>query len=125
MYSIYISNVINVINQSFFYKRSLRKNLTNKKYFRKSIILCKLKDSSLVYKRAPKHFKRGKQEICFFKGLFRKKQVLNLKHPAFWILDSSPLILSYVDNYFSNTKFNSLIIGRFSLSVDIIVKYND
>ncbi len=54
--------------------------LTNKKLYWKSNLYRRNKNTALMFVRAPKHFKSGKQHIFFFNTLIRKKytyRVLN------------------------------------------------
>lgn len=51
--------------------------LTNKKLYWKSNMYRRNKNTALMFVRAPKHFKSGKQHIFFFNTLVRKKQFYN------------------------------------------------
>lgn len=66
-------------NEAILYKqykfrlRSLRKELTLIQFFKKKQFILRGNNKAVMFVRAPKHFKSGKQKIFFFCGVYTKK----------------------------------------------------
>ena len=67
--------------------------LTKTQHVAKSIKLRRNKHTPLMFVRAPKHFKSGKQHVFFFNSIFRVKQQLNLPYSSNEIVTNKPTAL--------------------------------
>lgn len=108
-----------------FYSRSSRKLLTSKHYFFGKKTLLRGQNTHLMFVRAPKHFKSGKQIIVFFNSCYRKKWILNLQQPATWVyLGNKQVIFNTLNNLYRQKLSNDIITSRVSIETDFYLYFN-
>lgn len=102
-----------------FYSKSSRKFLTSKHYFFGRHNLIKGQNTHLMFVRAPKHFKSGKQIIVFFNSIYRKKWILKLQQPANWIhLGNKQVIFNLLNMLYKQKLNNDIVTSRITIETD-------
>ena len=112
MSSLYYLNSTIVTQDLKFNTRSGRKLLTTQKYVVKGKNLTKKQNTPVMFVRAPKHFKRGKQHVFFFSGIYKKRIILKSSYPI--IFYSHPQLLFKIFNI-KNQKTQRLCLQRLTL----------
>lgn len=84
-----------VANFKFFNKNS-RKVLSCSRYARYRFSLTRNSNTHLMFVRAPKHFKSGKQRVTFFNGIFRKRILFTTNAGYFLAVSPQPYFLYYL-----------------------------
>jgi hypothetical protein len=69
-------NYLKCIKTYKYLVRSSRKILTKQKYITSFNILRRTGGQTVLFKRAPKHFKLGKQKLCFFHSNLVREETL-------------------------------------------------
>lgn len=82
-----------IVSQYKLFKKNSRKFLTNTKYSHKRFTSKKNKNTQLMFVRAPKHFKSGKQRVTFFNSLYRQHKHFNTTEGYFLITTTTPYAL--------------------------------
>ena len=89
-----------------FFLKSTRKNLSSSKFFGHNKMIKRGRNTPLMYVRAPKHFKSGKQHIFFFNGKVRKNYKITNVNNKFSLITTESLKTSL----FSSSSFLSVNI---------------
>jgi hypothetical protein len=107
-----------------FYLRNTRKLLSKKTYFYNKTFLKKVQNQAIMFVRAPKHFKSGKQHVFFFESIFLKTYVFNSVKllPSIFFLKPNILFNLTLSKLSTNTN-NSMKISRLTYTCDIVFKY--
>jgi len=84
---------ITIVSQYKFFKKNSRKILTNTRYSHKRFTVKKNKNTQLMFVRAPKHFKAGKQRITFFNSLYRQHKHFISTNGFFLATSSTPYVI--------------------------------
>lgn len=120
-----VSNNVNIVMLTKYHLRSSRKLLTKLIYFEKSNSLKINKNKPIMFVRAPKHFKRGKQIIFWFEGMYRKRFNLNFKHHLSWVLfDKHQTFVNILNSELPQLKRPDLTVSRITLNAKCLLKYN-
>lgn len=77
----------------------MRKELTLIQFFKKKQFILRGNNKAVMFVRAPKHFKSGKQKIFFFCGIYTKKFFLKSFFDYRWLVSSNNNNLVYSLNY--------------------------
>lgn len=108
-----------------FYSKSSRKLLTSRHYFFGKHILRRNQNTHLMFVRAPKHFKAGKQIIVFFNSIYRKKWILNTQQPTSWVYINNPQVTFNILNLIYKQKLNNdIVTSRISIETDFYLFFN-
>lgn len=108
-----------------FYLKNSRKFLTNTHYYFKKLSLQRRQNTPLMFVRAPKHFKSGKQIIVFFNSVFVYRKLLNLKHRTSWVQYLNNQVLFNLIKSLHQQKFkNDVIISRITLKTTLFLTIN-
>lgn len=86
-------NLTTIVSQYKFFKKNSRKILTKTTYSDRRFTTVKNKNTALMFVRAPKHFKSGKQRITFFNSLYRQKKTFLSTEGYFLVTTSTPYIV--------------------------------
>lgn len=113
-------NVTITFDYKYFLKSS-RKMLTKTQHVAKSIKLRRNKHTPLMFVRAPKHFKSGKQHVFFFNSIFRVKQQLNLPYSSNEIVTNKPTALFNKVRFLREFKAADILINRVTFNVEVSV----
>lgn len=143
-----MTNTANVIINYKFFLKHMRGAITKRQYFYRGVTtnhipqkifvqsprgklpvksgvglsdLRKGNNNPLMFVRAPKHFKSGKQHIFFFNSTFYRRHELLIKHPsAMFFLNSRSLFnkLSLLREF----SHNSILISRITLINTLKIK---
>lgn len=113
-------NVTITFDYKYFLKSS-RKMLTKTQHVAKSVKLRRNKHTPLMFVRAPKHFKSGKQHVFFFNSIFRVKQNLTLLYTSHEIITSKPTALFNKVLFLREFKAADILVSRVTFSVDVSV----
>lgn len=107
-----------------FYLRNTRKFLYNKKYFYNKQSLKKVQNQPVMFVRAPKHFKSGKQHVFFFETIVYKTYKLNSVKltPIIFFLKPNTLFNLTISKINTKTN-NSIKISRLTYTSEILFKY--
>lgn len=120
------SNKFNLIISYKFFLKNSRKLLTKNHYFYlQEKKLKREQNNHLMFVRAPKHFKSGKQILVFFNGIYRIFLNIKLKKSVNYLhnLDSK-ILYNFFKNYYNKKLINDVIISRFTVSSSFIIKFN-
>lgn len=93
--------------------------MSKNKYYNKSFFLKKTQNSHLMFVRAPKHFKAGKQHLVFFNGLFIDKFVLNTTNNNFFIYQNSGVIFNFLKKFSKKPSNNEILLHRITLKSNL------
>lgn len=104
------TKLIAILNYKFFLKSS-KTLVTKSQFYTKNKILLRGSNTPLMYVRAPKHFKAGKQFSFFFNSNFRKKIIIPQNYKIN-IIKSAPNTLYNFVALSSNVSQPELIISR-------------
>lgn len=108
-----------------FYSKSSRKLLTSKHYFFGKNTLKKNQNTHLMFVRAPKHFKTGKQIIVFFNSIYRKKWTLNMQQPTSWVyLNNKQVTFNLLNSIYKQKLNNDIITSRITVETDFYLLFN-
>lgn len=120
------SNNLNLtVSYKFFLKNS-RKRLTKNHYFYlQEKKLKREQNTHLMFVRAPKHFKSGKQILVFFNGIYKNLLNIKLKKSTNYLHSlNSKILYSFVKNYYNKKLVNDIIISRLTISSSFFIKFN-
>src|SRR6218665_185678 len=87
------NSLITIVSQYKFFKKNSRKILTKTTYSDRRFTVVKNKNTALMFVRAPKHFKSGKQRVTFFNSLYRQKKLFLSNQGYFLVTSSTPYVL--------------------------------
>lgn len=82
-----------IVSQYKFFKKNSRKFLTKTKYSHNRFTAKKNKNTPLMFVRAPKHFKSGKQRVVFFNSLYRQKKYFESTEGYFLSSSKTPYVI--------------------------------
>lgn len=106
----------------FFLKNS-RKLLTKNQFYYNKSHLKRGQSTHLMYVRAPKHFKRGKQHLLFFNSVFLIKNKLLLKNVNFLFKTKNKIIFKILKRLNSNVLTNDILLYRISINFLYSIKF--
>lgn len=99
--------------------------LTNKKLYWKSNLYRRNKNTALMFVRAPKHFKSGKQHIFFFNTLIRKKYTYKILNTTLLNKYKNILALYSVAKLINVMDIKSgVYVSRVTFEQNIILPFN-
>lgn len=87
------NTTITIVSQYKFFKKNSRKILTKSTYSDRRFTVVRNKNTALMFVRAPKHFKSGKQRITFFNSLYRQKKKFISSEGYFLVTSNTPSVL--------------------------------
>ena len=87
------NSLVTIVSQYKFFKKNSRKILTKTTYSDRRFTVVKNKNTALMFVRAPKHFKAGKQRVTFFNSLYRQKKFFLSNQGYFLATSSTPYVL--------------------------------
>ena len=121
----FLNDVNLIISYKFFLKNS-RKLLTKNHYFYlQEKKLKREQNTHLMFVRAPKHFKSGKQILVFFNGIYRTKLNIKLKKSINYLNSlNSKVLYNFIKNYYNKKLINDTIISRITVSSSFLIKFN-
>jgi hypothetical protein len=95
-----------------YFLKSTRLNISKSQYIQRRGVLKRGINSSMMFVRAPKHFKRGKQHMFLFNGRFIRVHRLYVTPSSSTLFFSQP---SVIFNYFGALRefnFSDTVISR-------------
>ena len=82
-------------------------------------------NTHLMFVRAPKHFKSGKQIIVFFNGIYRRRFMLSLNYTSSWAYSGNQqAIFKILNSLYRQTLSNEIITSRITLETDFFFSIN-
>lgn len=116
------SKNINITGFYNFYLKRTKNLITRSKYSEKNN-LKKINNTPIMFLRSPKHFKRGKQHIFFFKGGFKQSFTFNCNSFILYNLKknvSSHLLFSFMNK----NLFTDFVLSKILVKQTIFLKIN-
>ena len=108
-----------------FYLKNSRKFLSNTHYYWNKSSIQRRQNTHLMFVRAPKHFKTGKQIIVFFNSVYTYRKLLNLKHKATWVYYLNNQVLFNLIKSLQQQKFkNDIVVSRVTLKTTLFFSIN-
>jgi hypothetical protein len=106
---------------NFYLKRT--RSLITKYIYSKKNNLKRLNNTPVMFLRSPKHFKRGKQHIFFFRGGF--KQTYNFNCNTFIIYNlKKNVINSLMSSFINKNLFTDFLLSKIIIKQTIFLKIN-
>lgn len=124
MFKIKSSNKLEITVDKKFYLRNTRKILSKKKFFYNKLLLKKVQNQPVMFVRAPKHFKSGKQHVFFFETISRKTikiSCYNFIGPLLML--PAAQLHSFAVTSLSEEAVNDVRISRVTYSYEIFLKF--
>lgn len=119
------SDNFNVTMSYKFFLKNSRKYLTKNHYFFKKKCLKREQNTHLMFVRAPKHFKSGKQIIVFFNGVYKTFISIKLKNSSNIIHSlSNKSLYSFFKNFCNKKLINDIILSKITISSSFTVSFN-
>lgn len=107
-----------------FYLRNTRKILLAKKFFYNKLLMKKIQNQPVMFVRAPKHFKSGKQHVFFFETTLRKTYKLTCYKFISSLITLSPYQLhSFATSSLGGDIINDVRVSRVSYSYDLFFRF--
>ena len=114
---------IKLIVQKTFFLRRARKSLLTKRFFFSNSLFKRNKNNPVMFVRAPKHFKSGKQHVFFFEGVRRKVYILPGKLFGHFLLAIKPYTLYNICTQINPKISPEIKDTRITLKFNAIMKY--
>lgn len=95
--------------------------LTKTQHIAKVLKLKKNKHTPLMFVRAPKHFKSGKQHVFFFNSIFRIKHQLNLPYSSHEVIMRKPTALFNKVLFLREFKAADILVSRITLTAEVSI----
>lgn len=119
-----VPNNILIVKQYKYHLRSLRRELVNTRYIFHKKFIRKQSNKPLMFVRAPKHFKSGKQHIFFFNGIFLKKLKLNSSLSYKWVFKANNKhLFDHLRSNICEIRDPGVTLNRLSFICDVKFKY--
>ena len=119
-----LSNNLTLVKHFYYHLRSSRKEVSKMKYYHGSNSLKKHNNKPIMFVRAPKHFKTGKQHIFFFKGYKRTPITLKFNSSCLWVLSNQiEPINSFLLKRLSVLRKPDLLCYKLTYKVNAVIKF--
>lgn len=123
MYSINAKHETKIIINYKFYLRQTRKKIERTRFFY-SKLLNKTQNLPIMFVRAPKHFKSGKQHVFFFNSIRRKHCLIRSRSCSlFYLYGSSIELFNLFSRYFISYGHNDIKISRLTCKNIVTLSY--
>lgn len=120
-----LSNNITLVKHLYYHLRSSRKEISHLKYYDGLESLKKHNNKPVMFVRAPKHFKTGKQHIFFFKGYYQKSLDLKFNSSCRWVLSNQiKPINSFLLKRVCLLRKPEILTYKITYKINAIIKYS-
>ena len=110
---------INVIVTYKYRLKSTRKHITGSRYFQKRKVSRRSTNSAVMFLRAPKHFKTGKQHLFHFSGTFTRIHTISVyPSSASYFLSSNGAVYNSIASL-REFNFTDCVISRVSVIASV------
>lgn len=104
-----------------YFLKSTRANISKSQYFHKRQVLLRGINSPIMFVRAPKHFKTGKQHIVLFNGKFLRVHHLRVTPSSSEFFFSHPVVILSSLNSLREFSFTDTVVSRTSIQSTAVI----